>query len=1039
MRILTLISRNLTLTSPPSPVRLSFLLFHSSPCEESSLRRRPEPLPRRNYEEENRAVKVTVWWDFENCSVPVGINVERVAGRITAALRSTGIKGPVTITAFGDVAQMSRATQEALTSTGVCLNHVPHRGKNSSDRSFMADIVYWVTQNPPPAHFFLISGDKDFANILHRLRMSNYNILLSSNDCATPVLCSAATVMWPWVGLVKGENVNAKHFNHPPDGLYGSWYGHYKGVLDDPFVIGEQYSVPKAEESVESVSETKIHPVPKSIVNAIRNVLHSYPEGMYISELRAELKRKGVPMDREFYGYKKFSSLLSSLPTIVKFIPNPAGQGQPLVTDKRASELSYKCDKELETSNLDKVPTSISDGKSLTRDTKPSQITPMAAIIDTAPSHEVTHVDTSADLPKSQVHNAVVDEALLGRKGTTSEPPIPVQGHDAEVKGGLFQRIWSSLTGARGDYPLVKSDSVSLVDSTVTEDAVDSDNLKRLKSEEKDTELRRSSVDPASSSTSDLSAKKSDPEEKKSEQCDKHSGMTKTGTGFFSQLKNWWQFWKYGAKDQEDRYEDVSQEADANGKCVKNFPQNHCNPENHELFSHSHFWDSLESFLLTSKGSELISTSTTRDQLLQGLQKEGPCIVKDLTEGHFLRLVDLLISEKRWLEENASESFPFKLALPNKRTCAISKAHGSNGLSSLFRASTSHSNLQRLPEQGKQDQYPCSVSREANPPQNLMELKAWFQRTCNGKRNIQPEEFQKLFESKFNKKLICSSYGYPSVQTLLFACSAGNNIDQGKKKPPRREEVLSDCHKLLKDLLREHPQGINMSNFRPAFFQRYGYVLDCPMLGYPKLASLLQIMPGVKVESSFIMPVEMFDSEAFTNKTVDIEGKVMSLDSDGSGSGEEWEELGPVSDTVPSNNNKGRKVVEQVTFNKVSLSDEELTDSEDDIPYSSDKSSDPLRRGGENSSLLQLLDSWYNGKEGGDGKEQDEAADGLIDCSTGNTQISSDPAPVDSSKSKMRPHKSYNFVADPGQDENDKLVDSILGTFKKSGDSRLQS
>lgn len=135
--MITLIPRTLILHV--SPLRSSLVLFHSAAAAaaagDESHRRRLDSHSyassssshRRNYDEENRSVKVTVWWDFENCQVPAGVNVERVANRITAALRSTGIKGPVTITAFGDVAQMSRAKQEVLTSTGICLNHVPHR------------------------------------------------------------------------------------------------------------------------------------------------------------------------------------------------------------------------------------------------------------------------------------------------------------------------------------------------------------------------------------------------------------------------------------------------------------------------------------------------------------------------------------------------------------------------------------------------------------------------------------------------------------------------------------------------------------------------------------------------------------------------------------------------------------------------------------------------------------------------------------------------------------------------------------------------
>lgn len=58
--------------------------------------------------------------------MPSGVNVFRVAQAITAALRGNGIKGPVQITAFGDVSQLSRANQEALSSTGINLAHIPN-------------------------------------------------------------------------------------------------------------------------------------------------------------------------------------------------------------------------------------------------------------------------------------------------------------------------------------------------------------------------------------------------------------------------------------------------------------------------------------------------------------------------------------------------------------------------------------------------------------------------------------------------------------------------------------------------------------------------------------------------------------------------------------------------------------------------------------------------------------------------------------------------------------------------------------------------
>lgn len=117
MRLLCTLS---SLSSFSSSSSVSFptrpLLLHFSQFSTSSSWR---------HEEDSRNVRVSVWWDFENCNIPSGTNVFKVAHLITAAVRANGIKGPVQITAFGDVFQLSRANQEALSSTGISLNHVP--------------------------------------------------------------------------------------------------------------------------------------------------------------------------------------------------------------------------------------------------------------------------------------------------------------------------------------------------------------------------------------------------------------------------------------------------------------------------------------------------------------------------------------------------------------------------------------------------------------------------------------------------------------------------------------------------------------------------------------------------------------------------------------------------------------------------------------------------------------------------------------------------------------------------------------------------
>lgn len=79
---------------------------------------------RRQWWHESRDVKVSVWWDFENCQVPAGVNALDVAPAITKAVRASGIKGPLRINAFGDVLQLSKPNRQALSHTGIHFTHI---------------------------------------------------------------------------------------------------------------------------------------------------------------------------------------------------------------------------------------------------------------------------------------------------------------------------------------------------------------------------------------------------------------------------------------------------------------------------------------------------------------------------------------------------------------------------------------------------------------------------------------------------------------------------------------------------------------------------------------------------------------------------------------------------------------------------------------------------------------------------------------------------------------------------------------------------
>lgn len=71
------------------------------------------------------AAKTSVWWDIENCQVPRNCDPHAIAQNISSALVNMKYCGPVFISAYGDTNKIPNSVQQALSSTGITLNHVP--------------------------------------------------------------------------------------------------------------------------------------------------------------------------------------------------------------------------------------------------------------------------------------------------------------------------------------------------------------------------------------------------------------------------------------------------------------------------------------------------------------------------------------------------------------------------------------------------------------------------------------------------------------------------------------------------------------------------------------------------------------------------------------------------------------------------------------------------------------------------------------------------------------------------------------------------
>ncbi|XP_010234983.1 meiosis regulator and mRNA stability factor 1 [Brachypodium distachyon] len=155
---------------------------------------------------EYAAAKTSVWWDIENCAVPRGCDPHFIVQNISSALATAGYSGPISVSVYGDTSgPIAQHVLHALSSTGVSLNHVPAGIKDASDKKILVDMLFWAIDNPPPANYLLISGDRDFSNALHKLKMRRYNILLAQPPNVSQTLTAAANNVWLWKSLVAGE------------------------------------------------------------------------------------------------------------------------------------------------------------------------------------------------------------------------------------------------------------------------------------------------------------------------------------------------------------------------------------------------------------------------------------------------------------------------------------------------------------------------------------------------------------------------------------------------------------------------------------------------------------------------------------------------------------------------------------------------------------------------------------------------------------------------------------------------------------------
>uniref|UniRef100_A0A7N0TWG9 HTH OST-type domain-containing protein n=1 Tax=Kalanchoe fedtschenkoi TaxID=63787 RepID=A0A7N0TWG9_KALFE len=710
----------------------------------------------RRYDDEARNVRVSVWWDFENIHLPTAVSPYQVAHRITAALRANGIKGPLQISAYGNVTLLTRSIQGALSSTGISLIHVPAGGKNGADRSLIIDLLYWVSQHPPPAHLFLISGDSDFASILHRLRMSNYNILVANGKYVSNPLCSAASIVWQWNTLLKGENLSGRRFNQPPDGPVGSWYGNSRLPLESLFTSLDQPASLVGNGSSDSESENVLRPIPTDAVNQIRQILSSHPSGVAISTLRQELNNTMMLAD-DLYGYKKFSVFLSAMSDILTM--HSLGDGQYLVCGIKPIAPSSP------DSSMNSSERSIVDESDNHTPLKEIELHDGSSSLKLEDKNHASDspILSSDEDPQSCQLREYFDTQIVEHPSSATcneEPSIEGQGQ------GPLENEKDAVGSCRDHSAVIKKENVSEEDSFFqrTWTKLFSGHDDRAMSSQENNKGKQT---PTSLHSPTFSAPVGNPEKSN------YDGEDRKKRGFFIHLVNWFKFDNYKAETESEA---------SNSEYLK-----------HNTLLKDSCWAKIKLFLDTPQGADIISKSKSRLQIAQILKKVGPATLHSFDKNDILHLVDILIDDKRWVEECPCEKSPFRVI------CVSGKSFSNNPW---------YSSASSLRFVGKQPQ----------------------------------SDLQKLPKHEGEITNRVSSSGI---------CLPGDNKRSLEKT---RSRMISDCRKLLKEIVKEHPHGYSLRGFRKLFAERYSYNLNLEALGYETLAAFVKKIPGVTVEGAFVYP-----------------------------------------------------------------------------------------------------------------------------------------------------------------------------------------
>uniref|UniRef100_A0A1J3D4H8 NYN domain-containing protein n=1 Tax=Noccaea caerulescens TaxID=107243 RepID=A0A1J3D4H8_NOCCA len=145
-----------------------------------------------------------VCWDIEKCPVPRGCKADKIAGKIRSALVKLNYRGPISISAYGNMDHIPPSIKKTLSSTGIVLKHV-HPGEFRLH--VVNKITFWPFRNPAPANIMVISRDESLYFTFPELQSEGYNILLAHPANASDYFIASAKTTWLWRRLLEEPEI----------------------------------------------------------------------------------------------------------------------------------------------------------------------------------------------------------------------------------------------------------------------------------------------------------------------------------------------------------------------------------------------------------------------------------------------------------------------------------------------------------------------------------------------------------------------------------------------------------------------------------------------------------------------------------------------------------------------------------------------------------------------------------------------------------------------------------------------------------------